>query len=221
MYWAHKKYNPFYYKILSLEAALALELICLEYGWKILNPWNPVHTRERLQESFSVVDLSQIWKLHSLEHQCPLLLPPRWGRGHTFLSGTRKDFSMPALPQQAALWPECQCILEVLPSLCRSDNRGSAQTSEKLRKSAAEKELWFFRQHRVGSFLGTSQVEKLSSPAAPSSSWGPPNAYTTQGGRRPVPFPSARVEQPHSGLHIFSFGFSRALNGTRSHSWIT
>lgn len=48
---------------------------------------------------------------------------------------------------------------------------GSVQTSEKLReKSDAENELQFFRQQRVGYFLGTPQVEELSSPAAPTPS---------------------------------------------------
>lgn len=183
VYLAHKKYHPFYYKILSLEAALALELIWLDYGWKILNLWNLVHTRECLQESFSMADLSRIWKLHSLEHQCPLFLPPRWGRPHTS-SRNMKGFchASPITSKQhcgLCVNASLKCCLHYPDQI----TSGSAQTSEKVReKSDAENELQFFRQQRVGYFLGTSQVEKLSSPAAPtpSSSWGPPNAYITQ-----------------------------------------
>lgn len=116
-YLAHKKYYPFYYKSLSLEAALPIELIWLGYDSKILNPWNLVHTKKCVQESFSMANLSQIWKLHSLEHQCPLFTSPRWGRPHTF-SGNMKRFccGSPTTSKQ-------HCGLKILPSLCRADNK--------------------------------------------------------------------------------------------------
>lgn len=128
-----------------------------------------MHTKECLQESFSMANLSQSWELHSLGHQCPLRhpLPPRWGRPHTF-SGNMKGFCCASPPQASSTCGLCvSASLKCCFHYAHLITSGSVQTSEKLReKSDAKNELQFFRQQRVGYFLGTSQVENRSSPAA-------------------------------------------------------
>lgn len=74
---------------------------------------------------------------------------------------------VPMLPQASITGLCVSASLKCCLHYAHLITSGSVQTSEKLRgKSDAENELQFFRQPREGYFLGTSQVEKLSSPAS-------------------------------------------------------